>query len=114
VNKLTKEETEVESVDEGKSYRSGDEKYSDIKKVKKDAHARRLDRKNKRQVEEEVEELDELSSATLGSYVRKASKQVYHAATMGKGGEQKDMVKIANKRLNGVQNAADRIQNKKD
>lgn len=123
------EETEVETIDEVSretlvNYkRKANKEIQDPKTGNNKRHNRavgydraehKLNNGKHEETEVEAPQLDELSSKVLGSYVRKASNQVYHAATMGRGGEQKDMVKVANKRLDGVQKAADRIQNKKD
>lgn len=59
---------------------------------------------------EEVEELDELSKNTLGSYAAKAHKQGDMAARMSNGGQKKNMTAIANKRYQGVQTAIKKMR----
>ena len=64
---------------------------------------------------EEVEELDELSKATLASYARKANNQGHTARSMAKksdgSGYDKDMARKANNRQDGVARAISRLAN---
>ncbi len=62
-----------------------------------------------RLTKEEVEELDELSKATLTSYAIKAHRRGDMAARMSKSGADKDMANYANKRFQGVQTAIKKL-----
>lgn len=120
VDKLTKEDlnNDEEIVHEGKSYRRGDEKYDDVKKLKKGAANLRADRKNKRQVEEEVSEdaieLDEVSKKLLGRYIKNSKAHLAgNALGIGmagaKGEHDKDAEKKFGKRNSGIDKATDKL-----
>lgn len=93
------------------------------KNGKVDAQDFKLLRKNKKKVAEEAEQIDELSPATLGSYIKKATKQIgsknftagYHSATTGTYGSRTDRNKEreelekADKRERGVRRAVDKL-----
>lgn len=69
---------------------------------------------------EEVEQIDELSASTLGSYVAKASRKSYMASTMSKTinnpntSKTDDMHKYVLKRKDGIEKAAGKLMDKKD
>ena len=56
-------------------------------------------------MKENIDQIDELSKNTLGSYAAKAHKKGDMAARMSNGGQKKDMAAYANKRYKGVQTA---------
>lgn len=67
-----------------------------------------IDRATQRLTKEEVEQIDEISKSTLGSYATKALRRGDIAARMSHS-DSDDMGKIANKRLTGVKKAVDKI-----
>jgi prefoldin subunit 5 len=65
---------------------------------------------------EEVEQIDEISKKTLGSYIKKASKQRGHAGIeVGASGlgsrDRKDAMQTMKKRLKGIEKATDKLTN---
>lgn len=67
-----------------------------------------IEKATQRLAKEEVEQIDEISKSTLGSYATKALHRGDIAARMSKS-DTDDMGKIANKRLTGAKKAVDKI-----
>ena len=71
-----------------------------------------MDRAYDKMHAEEVEQIDEISKSTLGSYATKAMNRADIAARMSRS-DSDEMGKIANKRTTGVKKAVDRLAGKK-
>ena len=88
----------------------GDEKseYGVYKQTKKDAALR-----NRSTYREEVEQINELSKKTLGSYIKKAADDLdntsYQSGNHPNRMQRNRLSKIADKRRTGIQKAADRL-----
>ena len=75
---------------------------------------RRADHAAKRGVKtkgmkEEIENLDELSKKTMGSYVKKASKDIYHRGALAYGMDAPRKMEKSRKRMKGIDRATDKI-----
>lgn len=79
---------------------------------------KRFDREYKKEIKDkiidEAEQLDELSPNTLGSYIKKASKDrgfagIHAGAAAADSKDQKDNLKIMKKRTSGVERATDKL-----
>jgi hypothetical protein len=117
--KMEKEELHPNQVKLDKN-KNGKLDSDDFKKLRKEeetdenyvSHAQRKAvwaSKNEKGVKEEVEELDELSKKTLGSYVKKASTSLASNAMKAADRTDKKSFTKAVNRMSGIQNAADKL-----
>ena len=67
------------------------------------------DNVKKKTKKEEVEYIDELSKKTMGSYVKKASKDIYHRGALAYGMDSPGKMAKSKKRMKGIDRATDKI-----
>lgn len=86
--------------------------HTNVQSALKSAAEVHSDWLKKSALKEEVEQIDEISKSTLGSYATKAMNHADIAARMSHS-DSDEMGKIANKRTTGVKKAVDRLAGKK-